>query len=191
VVAIEHLVRSIADNRRALLAVRQFAPELARAVKNPWRTHGVFVDPATLVSELAPAEVRSVRLDAALHIEITIDGALGRPEIDGDALVFRRARRITARVEGPAERLEFLKQAVGGSRLAPDRLLSTLVPVDLVAYDTRVQTRQDEIDDLLERGRILVEAAERLVCRLYGVPDDLTEMVIESAVARAGTVATD
>jgi hypothetical protein len=189
--AIERLVRSIANNRRALLARRPFAPELGRAVKNPWRTHGVRVDPATLVSELAPADIRSVRLDPSLHVTITTDGMLGRPQIDDEQLLFRRARRITARVEGPVERLEFLEQAVRGSRLVPDELLSTLIPLDLVAYRARVQVRQDEIDDLLERGRILVEAVERLVCCLYGVPDDLTELVIESAVTRAGTVATE
>ena len=39
---------------------------------------------------------------------------------------------------------------------------------------------------LVEEGRLLVELVERLVCRLYDVPDKLTERVIASAVARAG-----
>ena len=45
-VAIEHLVRAIAANRRTLLPLRASAPELGRAVKKPWRTHGFTVEPA-------------------------------------------------------------------------------------------------------------------------------------------------
>jgi hypothetical protein len=41
-----------------------------------------------------------------------------------------------------------------------------------------VQEQRDE-------GRVLVEAAERLVCRLYNVPPDLEEAVIEHAARRA------
>ena len=41
----------------------------------------------------------------------------------------------------------------------------------------------------LDVGRRLVEGVERLVCTLYGLPDPLTNLVVESAIARAGTVA--
>jgi len=39
--------------------------------------------------------------------------------------------------------------------------------------------------DLLEEGRVLVEAVERLVCRLYGLPVDLEDGVVAHAVRRA------
>ena len=35
----------------------------------------------------------------------------------------------------------------------------------------------------------LVEGVERLVCRLYGLPEPLTELVMASAITRSGTVA--
>ncbi|MDQ3676391.1 MAG: hypothetical protein M3401_06245 [Actinomycetota bacterium] len=143
VAAIEQLVRAIAGNRRALLPLRRIAPELRRAVKNPWRTHGVNVDRASVLTEMPPAAVRSVRLDPALTLSVITDGVLGRSR----------------------------------------------VPTSLDAFAAEVARRQDEIDDLLDVGRRLVEAIERLVCELYGVPDALTDLVVESAVARAGTVA--
>jgi hypothetical protein len=61
--------------------------------------------------------------------------------------------------------------------------------VSLIAFADEVIRRQDEIDDLLDAGRRLVEAVERLVCKLYGVSDALTDLVVESAISRAGTVA--
>jgi len=71
----------------------------------------------------------------------------------------------------------------------PDDLLSARMPVSRGAFSEEIARRQDEIDDLLAIGRELVEAVERLVCALYGVPDVLTDLVVESAVTRAGTVA--
>jgi hypothetical protein len=73
----------------------------------------------------------------------------------------------------------------------PDDLWSTQLPTDLDAFAEEVARRQAEIDRLLLDGRQLVEAAERLVCALYGVPDELTELVVASAVARAGALAGD
>jgi hypothetical protein len=63
------------------------------------------------------------------------------------------------------------------------------MPANLEAFATEVARREGEIDDLLGIGLALVDAVERLVCKLYGVPDTLTDLVIESAVTRAGTVA--
>lgn len=71
----------------------------------------------------------------------------------------------------------------------PDDLRSARMPTSLDAFAEEVIRRQAEIDDLLEAGRQLVEAVERLVCALYGLADALTELVVESAVTRAGTVA--
>jgi hypothetical protein len=41
------------------------------------------------------------------------------------------------------------------------------------------------VQALLREGRTLVERVERLVCGLYGVPEDLTDAVVDHAVARA------
>ena len=186
---IEHLVRAIAANRRALLPLRSVAPELRRAVKNPWRTHGVEVDPGAVLAELPATEVRSVRVDSEFTVNITTDGVLGRARLEEGALVFTHSRRATARVDGPHDRVALLQDLLGTERLMPDDLLSARMPASLDAFSERIARRQGEIDDLLAVGRELVEIVERLVCALYGVPDALTDLVVESAVTRAGTVA--
>jgi hypothetical protein len=187
--AIEHLVRAVAANRRALLALRSAAPELRRAVKNPWRTHGVEVDRSAVLAELPATAVRSVRLDPALAVDITTDGVLGHPHLEDGALVFTRSRRVTARVDGPLDRLTLVQDLLGAERPMPDDLLSARVPANLRAFGEEIERRQSEIDDLLAVGRELVEVVERLVCALYGVPDALADLVVESAIARAGTAA--
>jgi len=187
--AIEHLVRAVAANRQALLPLRSVASELRRAVKNPWRTHGVEVDPGAVLSELPGTDVRSVRLDPELAVTITTDGVLGRARLEEGALVFTHSRRATARVDGPHDRLALLQDLLGAERLMPDDLLSARMPTELGAFGAEIARRQGEIDDLLAVGRDLVEVVERLVCALYGVPDALTDLVVESAVTRAGTAA--
>jgi Eco57I restriction-modification methylase len=187
--AIEHLVRAVAANRRALLPLRSVAPELRRAVKNPWRTHGVEVDRAVVLADLPAAAVRSVRLDPELAVNITTDGLLGHPDLGDGALSFTHSRRTTARVDGPRDRVALLQDLLGTERLMPDDLLSARMPVSLGAFSEEIERRQGEIDDLLAVGRELVEVVERLVCALYGVPDALADLVVESAVMRAGTVA--
>jgi hypothetical protein len=186
--AIGHLVCAIATNRRALLPLRSVAPELRRAVKNPWRTHGVEVDPGAVLAELPGTDVRSVRVDPELAVNITTDGALGRGRFEDGALVFTHSRRTTARVDGPHDRVALLQDLLGTERLMPDDLLSARMPASLGAFSEEIARRQGEIDDLLAVGRALVEVVERLVCALYGVPDALTDLVVESAVTRAGTV---
>jgi hypothetical protein len=187
--AIEHLVRAVAANRRALLPLRSVAPELRRAVKNPWRTHGVEVDRAAVLAELPATGVRSVRLDPELAVDITTDGTLGHPHLEDGALVFTHSRRVTARVDGPHDRVALLQDLLGAGRLMPDDLLSARMPASLSAFGEEIARQQGEIDDLLAVGRELVEVVERLVCALYEVPDALTDLVVESAVTRAGTVA--
>ncbi len=61
--------------------------------------------------------------------------------------------------------------------------------MSLDAFAAAVAHRQREVDDLLAERRLFVEAVERLVCGLYGLPDALTELVLASAVTRSGTVA--
>jgi hypothetical protein len=187
--AIGGLVQALAANRRALLPLRSVAPELRRAVKNPWRTHGVEVDAAALLSELPESATRSVRVDPEFSVTITTDGALGRPHLDDGALLFTHARRPTARVEGPHDRLALLQNVLGTRRLTPDELLSERLPASLSGFAEEIAGKQAEIDELLAIGRQLVEAVERLVCALYGLPGSLTDLVVESAISRAGTVA--
>ncbi len=188
--AIEHLVRAVAANRRALLPWRAIAPELGRAVKNPWRTHGVLVDSGAALLTVPDNQVRSVRLDPTLALTVDTDGVLGRAELGEADLVFRHNRRVTARVTGPPDRLALLEQAVRSRpKMLPDELRSLRLPDDLGAFRSRVLRLQEEIDHLLESGRILVEAVERLVCALYAVPGGLTERVVESAIARSGMIA--
>jgi hypothetical protein len=45
--------------------------------------------------------------------------------------------------------------------------------------------RLAEIGRLLDKGRDLVARAERLVCRLYGLPLELEEEVVAHAIERA------
>lgn len=121
---------------------------------------------------------------------------LGRPQLDagldGSVLRFLHSRKATATIEGPAERLELLLLTLPADRrLTGDLLRAARVPVDLDAFDLAVAERQGTIQRLLDDGRALVEAVERLVCALYAVPDALTERVIASAVARAGTTGVD
>jgi hypothetical protein len=187
--AVEHLVRAIAANRQALLPLRSLAPELRRAVKTPWRTHGVEVDRAAVLSELPASAARSVRLDPTLAVSITTDRVLGRAQSEEGALVFIHARRPTARVEGPQDRLALLAEVLGKGRLMPDELLSVRMPASLGAFAEETARKQEEINELLAAGRQLVEAVERLVCALYNLPETLTELVVDSAVTRAGSVA--
>lgn len=187
--AIEHLVRAVASNRTELLPLRPIAPELSRAVTNPWRTQGVRVDRAAVLGEMPAAAVRSLRLDSEVSLTIATDGVVGRARRDGGALVFTHARKATARVEGPPERLALLADLLGSARLLPEDLRTARMPVSLDDFTAEVARRQADIDRRLDEGRRLVEAIERLVCALYGLPDPLTELVVASAVTRSGTVA--
>ncbi len=186
--AVEHLVRAVAANRRALLPLRAVAPELTRAVKSPWRVHGVEVEHAAVAATLPAAQTASVRLDATLTVALASDGPIGRPTIDGGRLTFRHARRVTATVDGPPARLALVAGAVRPN-LATADLAAVLLPKDLDVLEAAVAEATARIDTGLHRGRTLVEAVERIVCALYGVDAALTEQVVASAVARAGSVA--
>ena len=183
--AVEALVRAIAANRRALLPHRDLFPELARSVKDPWRTRRPAIDRRAAIQSLSGGEVVSVRLDQSLTVAVRTDGPLGRAEIDRNLMPFTRARRETGRVEGPAERLRVLDELVAGRSLMPHELAGLLLPRDLSAFDDHLEERTREVAELLDEGRALVEAVERLVCRLYALPADLEEAVLAHAAHRA------
>ena len=184
--ALEIIVRAIANNRTALLPHRAVAPDLRATVKNPWSTLAPSLDEAALIAELPAAATVSARIDPALDLTIAGDGRLGRPDFDANTLHYRFGRRTTATVSGPEERLQLLARITAGMRgsLAED-LAHVLLPKDLPALAAAMEARATEIDRLLEEGRQLVERAERVVCRLYGLSPDVEDEVVASAIARA------
>lgn len=184
--ALERIVRAIAANRTALLPYRRVVPELAAAVKDPWRTGPLAVDWRPLLAELPKSETRSVRLHDEIQVDFSTDGTLGRANRDGEALVFSRSRQTTVRVSGPAQRLALIEAAVAGqTQLLEKDLLALLLPRDLDAFAAFVEKRTAEVERLMHSGRLLVEAAERLVCALYGLPPELEDAVVSHALARA------
>ncbi|MGI8440560.1 MAG: HsdM family class I SAM-dependent methyltransferase [Thermoleophilaceae bacterium] len=189
--ALERLVREVAANRTALLPHRDVVPELSAAVKDPWRTGPLSVDARRLVTSIASVETVSVRLDSSLRVEMGTDGTLGSFRWEGSDLVFRRSRQVTARVTGAPERLRQVEMAVGGNkRLLPDDLLRLPLPRDAEVFASTVAAREAEVHGLMDHGRLLVEAAERIVCRLYRVPPDLEDAVIDHAHRRAASRST-
>ena len=183
--AVEGIVRAIAANRRALLPHRELFPELGRTVKDPWRTRRPAIDSRAATQSLSAGAVVSVRLDQSLALEVKTDGPLGTAEIDGNVMRFTRARKETARVEGPAERLRQLDELVAGRSPMPHELDGLLLPRDLDAFDRHVEAKRHEVAELLDEGRALVEAVERLVCRLYALAPALEEAVLVHAARRA------
>jgi hypothetical protein len=166
-------------------------PELSAAVKDPWRTGPLSVDARRLVTSIASVETVSVRLDSSLRVDMGTDGTLGSLRWEGSDLVFRRGRQVTARVTGAPERLRQVEMAVGGNkRLLPDDLLRLPLPRDAEAFASTVAAREAEVHGLMDHGRLLVEAAERIVCRLYRVPPDLEDAVIDHAHRRAASRST-
>ena len=175
------LVREIAANRQALLPHRGVIRDLGRIVKDPWRTGPVAVDRAALASTLPAAEAVSVRLDRALSLECSPAGALRR--LDTKTLVFRRGGKETGRITGEPDRLDLLEEILVGT--AADDPGSILLPKDLEAFERRCADLARRVQSLLDEGREKVEQVERLVCALYDLSPELTEAVVEHAVARA------
>ncbi|MGH9319898.1 MAG: hypothetical protein ACRD3V_08400, partial [Vicinamibacteria bacterium] len=180
-VRIAELVREIAANRRALLPHRTVVRDLGRIVKDPWKAGPADIVRPALVGELPKRDVVSVRLDSALSMEGSPAGKLHRER--PDLLVFKRGRDETGRVTGEAERLELLAEILGAR--STDDVASVLLPKDLGEFSQLAKKRAKTVIDLLAEGRVKVEQVERLVCALYGLPDDLTDAVVEHAVARA------
>jgi hypothetical protein len=185
--ALEAVVRALADNRRALLPYRDRFPQLTRVVKDPWSTEAVDPVPDAFVAAMPVRKRASVRVDPELTCSIDTDGALGRGTLDGDALVFTYRRQPVARVEGPRGKLMLLGElvALAAKRTMPEELLATEVPRDIEDFQAAVEGAAAEVKSLIASGRVLVEAAERLVCALYAIPADLEEEVVAHAAARA------
>lgn len=185
--ALEHLVRAIAANRQALLPYRDVILKLDPVLKDPWRTGPVAPDDSAALATQSDTDLISVRLDPELETDMSeVDGPLGKVTLTEAGLVFTRARKRTALVTGPQERLEVLERGVGAhGKLRGDDLLAILLPRDVSGFHARLAERATEAEDLLKVGRALVEAAERLVCRLYGVRRDLEDAVVEQAITRA------
>jgi hypothetical protein len=183
---LERIVRAVAANRRELLPYREAVPELRAAVKDPWRTGPLGVDPRLLLATLPPSATRSLRVDSGLRVDVATDGTLGRATLDGEKLTFRRARQVTAEVSGPVDRLALVQLVVADRpQLLEADLLDLLVPADLDGFTTRIAQTAAEVAGLMQHGRLLVEAAERLVCALYGLPPDLEDAVVAHALSRA------
>jgi hypothetical protein len=134
-----------------------------------------------LIAELPATKTISVRLDPALTANQTQPG---KPHRDGpDVLVLRSGKAEVGRVEGGASRLDVLETVLAGKRT--DDVGEVLLPADLAAFEKEVADRTKLVSDLLAQGRKLVEEVERLVCALYGLPDNLTDEVVDHAVQRA------
>lgn len=184
--ALEEIVRAIAENRRALLPLRDRFPALGRVVKDPWCTERVQPDPRAFVARLPKKKRASVRVDPDLKVSVETDGAIGRGELVDGALIFAHRRQPVARVTGPREKLMLLGELLGERRkLMPADLRAEELPRDIDSFRTEVEAVTGDATALLVAGRVLVEAAERLVCALYAVPAELEEDVIAHAVARA------
>ncbi len=184
--ALERVVRAVAANRRELLPYREVVPELRAAVKDPWRTGPLSIDARLLLAKLPKSATRSLRVDTELRVDVATDGTLGRARASDGKLTFRRARQVTAEVSGPADRLALVELAVAGrAQLLEADLLDLLLPTDLDAFAARIAETSAAVGRLMQHGRLLVEAAERLVCALYGLPPELEDAVVEHAVSRA------
>jgi hypothetical protein len=187
--ALELIVDAIAENRRSLLPLRRRFPALGRVVKDPWSTEVVDPDITVFVAELPKKRRASLRVDPELKLRLHTDGSLGRATIGGGALVFRYKRQVVAEVEGPPDKLLLLSEVFpGDDKPMPDRLQAAELPRDTAAFRANVETAQGEVRQLLGAGRLLVEAAERIVCALYALPTDLTDEVVAHAITRAGEV---
>lgn len=154
-----------ADNRRSLLPHRDYVVDLERAA----------------FARLPGAELVSVRTRPMLR------RSRARP-----AWASRRARlpaveEVTVRIKGPPDHLALLEPLLSRQKkLLPDDLAGFLIPRDLDAFAAWSSARVAEVERLLAHGRALVEAVERLVCRLYAVPAELEDAIVTHAMARAG-----
>jgi hypothetical protein len=157
--------------------------DLGRVVKDPWKTGPVEIEIPAFIAELPRIETVSVRLEASLQVTGDPQGKARR--LEASVLAFRRGGAETGRISGDAARLELLEVLVGTSMVEDARSLP--LPKDLAAFDRRRRERVELVAGLLAEGRGLVEEVERLVCTLYGLPDELADAVVEHALKRAGS----
>lgn len=107
------------------------------------------------------------------------------PRSTGTSCASRALAGKPAESRDPPERLRVLDELVAGPSLMPHELAGLLLPRDLSAFDDHLEERTREVAELLDEGRALVEAVERLVCGLYALPADLEEAVLAHAAHRA------
>jgi len=101
-------------------------------------------------------------------------------------LAFAYRKRTTAFLRGPATKLALVEQLVAGRpRLTGAELADLQVPADLETWGPHRDALTEQIARLLDEGQVMVETVERLVCRLYGVPESLEEAVVAHAQDRA------
>jgi hypothetical protein len=187
--ALEAFVRAIADNRRALLPFRDRFPELARVVKDPWSTKVVDPVVAPFVGALPKKNRASVRVDPELKSSFETDATLGKGTLRDGKLVFAYRKKEVARIDGPPDKLLLLSELLAEqTRLMPADVLGAELPRDVDAFRDEVEETKSRVSELLAQGRDFVEAAERLVCALYGVSPELEEDVVAHAMARANSV---
>jgi hypothetical protein len=134
-----------------------------------------------MIATLPAAETVSVRIDPLLRVVAEPAGKQQR--MSPGVLAFRRGGKETGRVEGDPQRLDLLETLLAGR--TTDQAAQLVLPKSLDAYRAQKSELEDRVATFLAEGRELVEQVERLVCALYNVPDDLTEAVVEHAVARA------
>jgi hypothetical protein len=84
---------------------------------------------------------------------------------------------------GNPERLDPLTEILGAG--PGDDVSSIVLPKDLAVFARLAEERAATASQLLAEGREKVEQVERLVCALYGLPDELTEAVVQHAIERA------
>jgi hypothetical protein len=159
-------------------------------VKDPWSAEEVAPAVDAFVAALPKGQRASVRIDPELNHSIETDGILGHCSLEEGSLVFRYRREVVARIDGPREKLMVLAELIGDERrLMPADLLAMEGPKSVDTFRAAVDVAKAEVEELLAAGRVLVEAAERLVCALYGLPKELEDEVIAHAVARAKAAA--
>lgn len=184
--AVERLVRAIAANRRALLPFRPRFQDLTRIVKDPWATGPVTPRRLDFLDQLRAAEVVSVRIDPELTADVEGEGVLGRPRKANGILELVYSRKVTARIEGPSSRLDLLEENLARmDRILGTDLLRARLPKDVAAFDQAIDEEAAKVRGLLQEGRSFVEAAERIVCALFDLPEDLEDEVVSHAIARA------
>lgn len=155
-------------------------------MKDPWSIGPLEISRPAFLATVSSKDLISVRIDPELDLTVELDGVLGRASLDAGVLRFKHGRRETARVEGPDVRLSLLHEVIDGlDRPLSDDVAGVLLPKDLGVFDAAVEAEAALVSELLAVGRALVEAAERLVCRLYALPPELEDEVVAHAYQRA------
>jgi hypothetical protein len=185
---IAKLVHELADNRRGLLEHRSVVKRLGPMLRDPWRAGPVDPQLRNLIEQLPASETVSVRLDPTLTVEAN-ESPLGRLRREASqSLIFERSKHVTARIDGPEERLDLLQKLV---EERDDDVFAILLPKAMDQLTEHAGRSVRAAEDLIAHGRELVESIERLVCDLYSLPSSLTDAVVRHAQERARSPESD